>query len=85
MDYTTAALLLIPVVIGYTEGIKDQFPVVRNIVPLIAILVSFIMYAMFRYLPNDLFMTIYGAGAAMGFYTGAKVVGNSNITVNQKS
>ncbi len=81
MNYSTVALLLIPAVIGYTEGVKDQFPVVKGIVPLIAILVSFLLYAAYHYLPQDLFMTIYGAGAGMGFYTGAKVIGT--VTINQ--
>ena len=77
MDFTIAAILA-PAVIGFTESVKDQFPATKGFVPLITILVSFLVYAGYHYLSSDLFTTIYTAGAGMGLYTGAKVVGTIN-------
>lgn len=80
MDLTTAAIL-VPLVIGYTAAIKDQFPRLADLSPIIAILVSVLAWYGYQHLPADLFATIYSAGAAMGLYTAAKTVGT--VTVSQ--
>lgn len=78
---TPAVLLLVPMIVGYTEAVKTQFPAVGKLSPMIALAISALVYAAYHYLPSELFNTIYAAGSAMGIYTAVKTVGT--ITVNQ--